>query len=55
MYLCRVKTNNMDKPLFDLIFLKEATDFINDLPEKVQDKVLFNIRKIRFGVKDINL
>lgn len=45
----------MDKPLFNLVTLKEAEDFILALPEKVQDKVLFNIRKIRFGVKDIDL
>ncbi len=45
----------MDKPLFKLITLKEAEEFITTLPEKVQDKVLYNIRKVRFGVKDINL
>lgn len=45
----------MDKPLFNLIALKEAERFITSLPEKVQDKVLFNIRKVRFGVKDVNL
>lgn len=45
----------MDKPLFNLIALKEAEYFISSLPEKVQEKVLFNIRKVRFGVKDINL
>lgn len=45
----------MDKPLFNLVTLKEAETFILALPEKVQNKVLFNIRKVRFGVKDINL
>ena len=45
----------MDKPLFKLITHKEAEEFITALPEKAQDKVLFNIRKVRFGVKDINL
>ncbi len=45
----------MDKPLFNLVTLKEAEDFILALPEKVQNKILFNIRKIRFGVKDIDL
>lgn len=45
----------MDKPLFNLILLKDANEFITALPEKVQDKVFFNIRKVRFGVKDINL
>ena len=45
----------MDRPLFNLVLLKEAEDFILSLPEKVQNKVLFNIRKVRFGVKDIDL
>lgn len=45
----------MDKPLFNLIALKEAECFISSLPEKVQEKILFNIRKVRFGVKDVNL
>ena len=45
----------MDKPLFNLITLQQAEDFILSLPEKVQNKVLFNIRKVRFGVKDITL
>lgn len=45
----------MDKPLFRLIVLKEAEGFITALPEKVQDKIFFNIRKVRFGVLDINV
>ena len=45
----------MDKPLFDIVTLREAENFILSLPEKVQNKVLFNIRKVRFGVKDTNL
>lgn len=51
-----VKTNSeMDNPLFKLVVLKEAEIFIKDLPEKVQDKILYNIRKVRFGVKDPEL
>lgn len=45
----------MDKPLFKLVTLREAKDFLLNLPEKVQDKVLYNIRKVRFGVKDKDL
>lgn len=45
----------MDNPLFKLITLSEASEFITNLPEKAQEKVLFNIRKVRYGVKDINL
>lgn len=45
----------MDRPLFRLITLKEADEFISALPEKVQYKVLYTIRKVRFGVRDITL
>ena len=45
----------MDKPLFKLILLKEAISFIDALPEKVRDKVFYNIRKVRFGVQDKDL
>lgn len=45
----------MDKPLFNLILLREAEEFITALPEKVQDKVFFNIRKVRLGIKNLNL
>ncbi len=45
----------MDNPLFKLVTLKEAKEFLLDLPEKVQDKVLYNIRKVRYGVKDKEL
>lgn len=45
----------MERPLFKLVTLKDATIFISNLPEKVQDKVLFNIRKVRYGVKDKDL
>lgn len=45
----------MDKPLFKLVTLKEAKEFLLNLPEKVQDKILFNIRKVRFGVKDTDI
>ncbi len=45
----------MDRPLFKLIALKDAKDFLLSQPEKVQEKILFNIRKVRFGVKDKEL
>lgn len=45
----------MDKPLFKLIALKAASEFIESLPDKARTKVLFNIRKVRFGVKDAEL
>ena len=45
----------MDKPLFRLIGLKEASEFIDGLPDKAREKVLYNIRKVRFGVQDKEL
>ena len=45
----------MDKPLFRLIALAEASEFIDTLPEKAREKVLFNIRKVRYGVLDKDL
>lgn len=45
----------MDKPIFNLIALQEAEEFLNSLPDKVREKILFNIRKVRFGIKDPEL
>lgn len=45
----------MDTPLFNLIALPEANDFIKSLPPKAQDKILYNIRKVRYGVMDPTL
>jgi len=45
----------MDKQVFRLITLKEATEFIAALPDKVREKVFYNIRKVCGGVKDKEL
>lgn len=45
----------MDKPIFKLITLIEADEFLASLPNKAREKVLYNIRKVRFGVKDPEL
>ena len=42
----------MDKPLFRLIALEDAQSFLESLPDKAREKMLYNIRKVRFGVKD---
>lgn len=36
------------KPKFDIVYLDEAWEFLESLPEKVQDKVVYNINKARF-------
>ncbi|MCM1093568.1 MAG: type II toxin-antitoxin system RelE/ParE family toxin [Lachnospiraceae bacterium] len=45
----------MDKPLFNLIILKEAEEFINALDSSVIRKMFYNIDKIAGGVKDPEL
>ncbi len=45
----------MEQPIFKLIALDEATEFLERLPDKVREKILYNIRKVRFGVKDKEL
>lgn len=36
------------KPRFDIVYLDEAWEFLESLPEKVQDKVVYNINEARF-------
>lgn len=35
--------------------LPEASEFLDTLPDNVREKVLYNIRKVRGGIKDIRL
>lgn len=45
----------MDTPLFSLVTLKEAEDFIEGLAPPVVRKIFFNIDKVAGGVKDPEL
>lgn len=45
----------MEQPLFKLIALKDAIDFLDSLPDKAREKILYNIRKVRYGVKEAEL
>ena len=45
----------MNKPLFNLVTLKEAEDFINRLAPDVIRKMFYNIDKVAGGVKDPEL
>ena len=45
----------MDKPLFKLITLKEAEEFLESLDPAVLRKVFYNIDKVAGGVKDADL
>lgn len=35
--------------LFDIVFLEEAFDFLNNLDKKHSSKILYNIRKVQSG------
>lgn len=41
--------------MFRLVLLEDARVFLFSLPEKVSEKILYNIRKVRGGVKDKDL
>ena len=45
----------MHPKLFRLITLKDATEFIDGLPDNVREKVFYNIRKVQAGIKDKEL
>lgn len=45
----------MDKQLFRLIALKDATAYIDRLPDKAREKVFYNIRKVAAGIRDSEL
>lgn len=61
-YICRFiynfaiqTSNDIDKPLFKLVTLQEAEDFINSLAPAVVRKMFYNIDKVVGGVKDQEL
>lgn len=44
----------MQKPKFNVEFLEEAAFFLDNLDEKVRDKIIYNITKARFSnVKEL--
>lgn len=45
----------MDNHIFRLIALPEAIEFLDLQPDKVREKILYNIRKVRGGIKDTRL
>lgn len=45
----------MEKQIFRLITLPEADEFIAELPDKAREKMFFNIRKVKGGIKDPEL
>lgn len=45
----------MERPIFRLILLEYARDFIKSLPPDAREKIYYNIGKIQAGIKDIDL
>ena len=45
----------MEKPLFQLLLLETARDFLKALPIQVRNKIYYNIRKVQGGIKDNEL
>ena len=45
----------MDKPVFQLILLEAARDFLNTLSIQERNKIYYNIRKVQGGIKDNEL
>lgn len=49
------KADVMNEHVFRLITLSEATEFLDSVPDNAREKILYNIRKVRGGIKDIKL
>lgn len=45
----------MDRPLFQLLLLEAARDFLKTLPVQARNKIYYNIKKVQGGVKDNEL
>lgn len=45
----------MNKYQFKLVLTKDASDFLDSLPQKVYKKIAYNINQVRLGVKDTEL
>ncbi len=45
----------MKRPVFRLVATKEASDFLDSLPDMAREKIEYNIRKISGGIKDADL
>ena len=38
-----------------VIYLSEAHDFLGDIDQEAKKKILYNVKKVRMGVKDSNI
>lgn len=44
-----------DSPIFELIVLEDARQFLKGLSPAIRKKIAYNIRKVQYGVRDIEL
>lgn len=45
----------MDNPIFQLLLLETARDFLKTLPVSARNKIYYNIKKVQGGIKDSEL
>lgn len=45
----------MESSVFEVVVLEEARRFLKSLSPAVRKKIAYNIRKVQYGVKDIEL
>jgi len=45
----------MDRPVFKLVLLGAARDYLKVLPVQVRNKIYYNISKVQGGIKDAEL
>ncbi len=45
----------MDNPIFQLLLLETARDFLKALPVPARNKIYYNIKKVQGGIKDSEL
>lgn len=45
----------MDNPIFQLLLLEAARDFLKTLPAPARNKIYYNIKKVQGGIKDSEL
>lgn len=53
IFVLLIEDNNMNQ--FKTIFLQDAIDFLDNLPEQAREKVLYNIYKVEGGVRSSDL
>lgn len=46
---------DINEPIFQVLMLEGARNFLKTLPAPARDKVYYNIRKVQGGVKDVEL